>query len=138
MLGNKDVRITDATIELSKPVFGKADRLKRYRFRSPVLLFNQDNFHRYQHMSGSERRDELDRLLIAHILVALRGMGVEFAGRLYAGFTEGRALSSPYKGNNLLGIKGEFVSNACLPEAFAVGHAVSHGFGWITQSNVVP
>jgi hypothetical protein len=36
-----------------------------------------------------------------------------------------------YKGQNLLSIMGEFACNALLPNDFAFGHAVNHGYGWI-------
>ncbi len=35
----------------------------------------------------------------------------------------------------MLGIQGDFVSNALLPSGLSIGHAVSHGYGWIEQKN---
>jgi len=61
----------------------------------------------------------------------MRGLMVDFNVQLYAAFTEMEISLCYYKKQPMLGIKGCFVTNASLPNGFAIGHAVSHGYGWI-------
>jgi hypothetical protein len=130
-LGEQRVAVTDAHISCRNAELGVSPRLLHYRLLSPVLLFNQDNFRRFQDLQGAERQQEQDRLLTAQLLTALRGLGVEFPQHLYATLTDVHPRKVRYKQHDLLGCAGRFACNALLPPGFAFGHAVSHGFGWI-------
>jgi len=131
-LDGKAVQVTEATIHDQKVGFGVSDRLLRYALRSPVLLFNQRNYRRYKELAGWGQEKERNRLLVAQILVSLRGMGVEFPERLYAAFVSARPGICHFKGQDLVGLRGAFVINAILPDGFSFGHAVSHGYGWLS------
>lgn len=132
-LGEEAAPIIDVALMNRRVEFAVAPRLCRYRLQSPTLLFNQDNYQRYQLCcSESEQHYERDRLLVAQLLGALRGLEVEFPDRLYAAFTEQKAVKVTYKQQHLIGITGELATNAVLPSGFAFGHGTSHGFGWIT------
>lgn len=132
-LGEDPVGIEDAALTLRQGQFAVSERLEPYRFHTPALLFNQHNYHRYQPMSADQQRLERDRLLVSNLLIALRGLGINFPERLYATFTQVQSQPCQYKGQPLLGLTGEFVCNAHLPDGLALGHAVSHGFGWLSR-----
>jgi len=134
VLGTKKGCISDALIKFKAAAFGVADRLNHYKLRSPLLLFNQNNYKAYKKMSPQERRDECDRLLVAQILTALRGLHVDFDARLYASFISTRTVPCRYKEQDLIGLTGRFATNAILADGFAIGHAVSHGYGWIQRN----
>ncbi|MEN8221182.1 MAG: CRISPR-associated endonuclease Cas6 [Pseudomonadota bacterium] len=86
------------------------------------------------HLSDVTRQYERDRLLVAQLLTAMRGLNVNFGMQLYAAFTHIETIQCRYKNQTMLGIKGDFVSNALLPSGLAIGHAVSHGYGWMILS----
>lgn len=130
-LGEENVTVGDAALTMHHGQFGVSERLLRYRFVTPALLLKSENYRRYQGMDGAGQQVERDRLLVAALLTALRGLDVNFPERLYAGFTQIKTRICRYKGQDLLGISGEFVGNAVIPDGLAVGHAVSHGFGWM-------
>lgn len=132
-LGNDAVGIDDAALTLQQGQFAVSERLERYRFHTPALLFNQDNYRRYQAMSHEQQRLERDRLLVSNLLVALRGLGISFPGHLYATFTQVQSHLCHYKGQPLLGLTGALVCNAHLADGLALGHAVSHGYGWLIR-----
>lgn len=129
----KPVSIVDATIFISEAEFGLSHKLERYTFATPLLPFSQTTYPRYRQMNHAAKSSERDRLLVAQLLTALRGLRVEFPERLYAAFHDVSMVRCHYKDQNLLGIRGNFVSNAFLPTGFAIGHAVSHGFGRIVS-----
>jgi len=134
-LGNDPARVKHAELRSGRGEVGAADELHTYRLISPVLILNQKNYRHYRELgsAGDEagQRRERDRLLVAQLLVALREMGARFDRRLYATFTRIRPRSCRLKEQELLGFSGEFVANVLLPDEFAIGHAVSHGYGWI-------
>jgi hypothetical protein len=134
-IGKDEVCVSDAIISSQDAHFGMSESLRRYVFSSPVLLFKQKNYKKYKQLeSEAARKVERDRLLMAQLLTAMRGVGVHFDVQLYAAFTEVTICRCYYKSQNMMGIQGSFATNAVLPNGFAVGHAVSHGYGWIVQS----
>lgn len=130
-INSEIVNASDVFLNPATSEFGVSERLFHYRLTAPVLLFNQKNYANYKSMKFMDRLYEEDRLLQAQILTALRGLNVDFTERLYATFTEKKTVICQYKGQQLTGILGRFATNAVLPDDFAVGHAVSHGYGWI-------
>ena len=82
-------------------------------------------------MNPAQQVAERDRLAVAGLLIALRGFGVDFPGRLYAAFELHGARTCHYKGVDLLGFRGRLLANVDLPDGFALGRAVSHGYGWL-------
>lgn len=130
-LNGINLSVTKANLTTESAVFGVSKNLVHYRLETPTLLFNRNNYKAYKSMSFKERIYETDRLLQAQVLIALRGLDILFPERLYATFTQLKTMSCQYKGQRLLGIGGRFATNAFLPENFAIGHAVSHGYGWI-------
>ena len=137
-LGDHSVRVSDAVISCHSAEFAHSQRLEYYHLRSPLLLFNQENYRRYQDLPSNARQHELDRLLVAQLLTALRGLNVEFKQRLYAGFIDPHPRKCRFKQQDMLGFTGQFVCNAILPGSFAFGHAVSHGYGWTTPTQSTP
>ncbi len=130
-LGEENVTVGDAALTMRQESFGVSERLLNYRLVTPALLLKSENYRRYQDLDEAGQRVERDRLLVSNILMALRGLDVKFPEQLYAVFTKIKSVTCHYKEQDLLGISGEFFSNALLPDGLAVGHAVSHGFGWM-------
>jgi hypothetical protein len=137
-LGSQQVTVLDATVTLTQHDLVPAQRLLRYRFRAPWLPFNQDNYDSYQQRRPAEQAAERDRLAVAGILMALRGLDVEFPGRLYAAFHLDKARPCRYKDLQMLGFVGTLVANVELPDGFAIGRAVSHGYGWLVREHTTP
>jgi hypothetical protein len=131
-IGKDEVQVTDAIMSTQYAQFGISDHLVHYHFMNPVLLFKQENYKKYKQLDSKiAQHYERDRLLVAQLLSAMRGLEVNFEVQLYAAFTHIETCQCRYKGQTMLGIQGDFVSNALLPSGLAIGHAVSHGHGWI-------
>ena len=130
-LGEESVVVSDAALTLRHEPFGVSEQLLHYGLVTPVLLLRSENYRRYQGLDAKGQQAERDRLLVSNLLAAMRGLDVHFPAQLYAAFSQPRLRTCHYKNQELIGIGGDLVSNAVLPDGFAVGHAVSHGFGWI-------
>lgn len=132
-LGNKCFSISDVQLNLLTHTISISSRLNRYFFRSPWLPFNQTNYSRYQSLPQKEQQTERDRLAVANILSALKGLDIFLQERLYAGFIFKKSRICHYKEASLLGFQGTLLTNIDLPSGFAIGKAVSHGYGWLER-----
>jgi hypothetical protein len=133
-IGDRCMTVRDVVYSFRRHEIQSSPRLLRYTFVSPWLPFSQDNYQRYRGMVWADQVAERDRLAVAGLLVGLRGFGVEFSDRLYAAFELRRMKRCEYKGVELLGFLGRLLTNVDLPDGFALGRAVSHGFGWIVRA----
>jgi hypothetical protein len=134
-LAGLTVRVQDAVCEFRQHQIRPTARLQRYRMVAPWLPFSQENYERYRTMTFAEQAAERDRLAVAGLLIALRGFGVEFPERLYAAFEVRSSKPCPYKGVRLLGFRGQLLANVDLPDGFAFGRAISHGYGWLCRDH---
>lgn len=130
-LGDRLMAVREAHAQFSRHTIRILPRLRRYHFRSPWLPLNQENYERYQAMSRPERAAELDRIAVGNILSALKGLNIRIQEQVYAAFMPRRRLSCRYKDQALAGFLGTFMTNVDLPNDFALGKAVSHGYGWL-------
>ena len=105
-LEDQRVTVRDAICNFRRHEIRPALQLRRYRFAAPWLPLSQENYQRYQDLEPADRRTELDRLAVAGTLIGLRGFGVKFADRLYAGFEMRSIRPCRYKDVNMLGFNG--------------------------------
>lgn len=132
-LGSVTTSISDVEMRFATQEVGVAERLLRYHFASPWLSFSQDNYEIYRSMSRTQQADERDRIAVGNLLTALRGLKVEFPGRLYATVQIHRAVPCKYKDQMFVGFLGTLLTNADIPNDIAIGRAVSHGYGWLRR-----
>jgi hypothetical protein len=132
-IGEQALTVRDAVCQFRRHEIQPSPCLLRYSLVTPWLPFSQENYQRYQAMRSAEQVAERDRLAVAGLLIALRGYGVEFPGRLYAAFEMRSAEPCRYKGVSLLGFRGRLLANVDLPDGFAFGRAASHGYGWLCR-----
>lgn len=137
MLGKVKTHISEVEISFSMEEISFSERLLRYHFVSPWLPLNRQNYEAYMGMSKAEQALERDRLAVANLLMALRGLKIEAKERVYASFQLRRVVSCRYKEQNLVGFLGTLLTNLDLPDDIAIGKAVSHGFGWLKRSNMI-
>jgi hypothetical protein len=134
-LGDRCVVVAEAKITFTRSSIGISPRLMRYRFVSPWLPFNQENFEKYNCISRDQQRYELDRIAVGNILSALKGLDIFIGSTVYAAIMPGKHRWCKHKNNQLAGFGGTLITNVTLPNDFAIGKAVSHGYGWIRREN---
>jgi hypothetical protein len=132
-VGPHRLTLRDVVCRFRRHTIRPTPNLLRFTLMAPWLPFSQENYQRYQSLGPAEQAAERDRLAVAGLLIALRGFGVEFPGRLFAAFEVHSAPWCPYKGIRLLGFRGTLLANVDLPDGFAFGRATSHGFGWLCR-----
>ena len=134
-VGERPLHVRDAVCDFRRHSISLTDHLVRYRFAAPWLPLNQELFQRYRDFTPGAQIRERDRLAVAGLLIGLRGFGVEIQGRIFAAFEMESSRPCPYKGVQLLGFRGRLLTNLDLPDGFALGRSVSHGYGWIERDD---
>lgn len=103
-----------------------------YRFATPYLGLNQENYAQYRTAPALQRKALVERVLVGNILSFWKGIGYYEEQRVFvtAELRETRAL---LKGVEMQAFTGKFVSNALLPCGIGLGKSVARGFGVIER-----
>lgn len=133
-LGNKKTVIEGIETAFSMEKIDIVNKLIRYRFITPWLSLNQEIFQLYKDMDKVKQAYERDRLAVANLLMALRGLRVQATEQIYAAFQLRRVVSCKYKDQTFMGFLGTLSTNIDMPDDIAIGKAVSHGYGWLKRN----
>lgn len=123
-------------IKSHKVDIGVNGQLYTYRFANPWFALNQANFQRYKKAAPDEQQQLLQRLLTGHILAFYKGIGHWEKHNIATTFTELQPLTAQFKNQPMLMFKGQFVTNARLPEYIGLGKSVARGFGTICKPDL--
>ena len=106
----------------------------QYRFTSPWLALNEENYRKWRGMyDWRERKNLLNRILIGNLLSMAKGLGVVIDERLTV-HTMLEQVPVRFKGVELTGFTGSFVVNLQMPEYIGIGKGVSQGFGTVRRA----
>lgn len=120
-------------IRLETRMIGDSGKRRRFRFLTPWLALNQDNYKKYMSLSEEDEQTRmLERILIGNILSLCKGFGVNLEQRIKV-LTNLRQISARYKGEPMIGFLGEFEANVMLPKLCGIGKGVSRGMGTFTD-----
>lgn len=133
VLGGRRYRITQKIL-YEQEVKPKPARVKQYKFITPWLALNPENYRKYKEIRDwKEKKNLLNRILVGNILAMCKSFGIVVRKRLHA-----HSLLEPekvrYKGVEVLGFTGEFRVNFAIPELFGLGKGVSQGFGVVMNA----
>lgn len=95
------------------------------------LALNERHYHNWQQLPDlAARSQELERLLVAHILTFCRAVNWRLPERLDVSLQDIHAVRrTRFLGVNLMAFDVHFRCNLRLPFAIGLGKGVSHGFG---------
>ena len=132
-LGNELLPVLESRFELREESLAVCESPIRYRFLTPWLALNQENFRAYLRSSSPEFRSrKLSRILVGNCLSLGKSLGVRFEERIQADVQDLRSISTSLKGKAMMGFIGRFDVNLRLPELVGLGKSVSRGFGAIS------
>ena len=136
--GDEQLQILEAQFETrSEQLAVPADPLE-YRFVTPWLGLNQENFGVYTKTRNAHRRkDELSRILVGNCLGLAKSLGIRFTDRIAADCSRLTSIKTTLKGQGMIGFVGRFTLNLTLPDHLGLGKSVSRGFGTIERTNEV-
>jgi hypothetical protein len=126
------IDIHERMIEVKEVQMGEDGTFYVYRFTSPWLPLNQDNFRVYKELHSSEdKQKKLDGILINNIIGFCKFAGFDVKETLVvkSRFIE---MEANLKGITHLAFKGEFMVNFLLPGFLGLGKSSSRGYGNIS------
>jgi hypothetical protein len=125
--------INSKEIEVKEVEIGENGKIYVYKFVTPWIALNQENFKAYLSLeTEKQRKDKLHSILINNIIAFCKFAGYTIKKRLVV---KSSFITEPVnlKGKTLLGIKGEFMVNFLLPDLLGIGKSPSRGYGNIIK-----
>ena len=107
-------------------------RLHRYRLAGPCIALNQRNYARYRELPEAEHPAFLQKMITNHLVAVLRSLEADLSQTVMAD-AQLQPVPVMYKGQRMLGFRGQITTNAWLPEAIGIGKSVSRGFGTLIR-----
>lgn len=130
---NKKYKITEKIIHEMEFDIKPSSEEKHYKFITPWLGLNQNNYQKYINTkSWKDKKEILNKVLVGNILSMSKGLGIIVNKRLYAK-THFEEKIVEYKGVKMNAFKGEFKIHYDIPDYFGLGKGVSQGFGCVKQ-----
>jgi len=102
-----------------------------YRFATPWLALNSENYAKYKSLDARLRPGFLEGILAANVLSLLKGVGMRASFRVMARLGQHRPTSVICNANRFMGLWGSFALNVTLPDHVGLGKSVAKGFGAI-------
>jgi hypothetical protein len=130
-IGGRTYPLMQKNLDYYQAAAGLINELHSYQFETLWMALNQENHKRYGLLkSHAEKQSLLNALLKNNLLSFFKGINIWLEAPLMAKgiFTEH---TTQFKNQSMLGFKGEFVTNALLPDYIGLGKAVSRGFGTV-------
>lgn len=131
MLNGEALEVIDSHRTTDRITFGPTSQLVDYRFLTPWLALNEENYVVFKHSDDAARRIELlNRILIGNILSLCKATEFEVEERLHAIVRMERTQEVVIKQEiGLVGIVGAFSVNFLLPPLWGIGKQSARGFG---------
>ena len=130
---DKEYKITEKLIHEKEFDIKPSSEEKHYKFITPWLGLNQNNYKRYINTKDwKEKKDILNKVLVGNLLSMSKGLGIIVNKRLYAK-THFEEKIVEYKGVKMNAFMGEFKVHYSLPDYIGLGKGVSQGFGCVKE-----
>ncbi len=130
---DKEYKITEKIIHEKEFDIKPSSDEKHYKFLTPWLGLNQNNYQKYISCdSWKDKKEILNRVLVGNLLSMSKGLGIIVNKRLYAK-THFEEKIVEYKGVKMNAFTGEFKVHYDIPDYFGLGKGVSQGFGCVKQ-----
>jgi hypothetical protein len=128
-LGQKVYQIYEKSVTVEEQDFGLSEKFHLYRFVTPWIALNQQNYLRYLDSDRNGRTELLRKTLTSNLLSASKGLDYHVPERIKLDIRNISACQCDLKGVPMIGFTGEFLVNFDIPDLLGLGKSVSRGFG---------
>jgi len=106
-----------------------------YRFLTPWLALNEENYTRYKPLVPAKQKNLLRRILVGNVLSMSKGLGYVVTQEIKVSKLDIYPVKTPVrlKGVEMTGFNGTFSVNFEMPDYIGLGKSVSRGFGTIRR-----
>ncbi|OGG55605.1 MAG: hypothetical protein A3F84_29335 [Candidatus Handelsmanbacteria bacterium RIFCSPLOWO2_12_FULL_64_10] len=132
-LNGETVEVLDTHRHTEVVAFGPVEGDIEYRFLTPWLALNEENYQTYKQMRLKTQRSELlNRVLVGNLLSLCKSLDIEVTDRLRAEVSvDGTEEVKIKQDVSLLGVRGTFRVNFTIPEMWGIGKQSARGFGTV-------
>lgn len=127
-------QVSNKHIQAQKHLLQVDDTLHTYHFQTLWMALNQKNYQQYAQTDSKQRTEQLKKIAIGNILSFYRGVDFYLKPEqkilIQVKVAEKNA---QFKNQKMICFKGQFTSNALLPDYIGLGKSVSRGFGTILR-----
>ena len=128
-------KIPVQNIQISRTTFTQKYGLFGYRFVSPWIALNKQNYEKFKTLHGEQRKVELERILVGNILSLYKGLGIRLENRIEAKIQKQFIKKITAHSNPFVGFYPHFVSTTNIPDNLGLGKSVSKGYGAIVNND---
>lgn len=133
---NKNIPVLEKSIKISEHKIGVSDKIIQYKFLTPWMALNQQNYQLYKNLSLRKRLKKLDRILWGNLKTVSHAFNywipdpdkISIEGDFKPNINK-------FKGNTMITFTGEFKTNFYLPDYLGIGKQVARGFGTVVKIN---
>lgn len=129
----QDGKINLFNVDLTTITFEIKEEYTVYRFVSPWLALNENNYEKFKALEKNTRKEFLEKILAANVLSALKGLGLRVKFQINAQINKFKPIQTEVHKNKFVGFYCEFALNVALPKFLGLGKSVSKGFGVIER-----
>lgn len=126
--------IHSKALKLDQEDFGETDLPFEYKFVTPWLALNEENFAKYKEArSFQNRKWLLENILTANLISIAKSLGYTVQKNIHASFSTLKPIDVNIKDTRFAGFFGSFSVNFNIPSFWGVGKSVAKGFGTIIK-----
>ena len=131
-IGDQELKVLESQFQWVAEAIIISPQPNKYRFATPWLALNQQNFREYTQLRTTEAQcDKLNRTLVGNTLSLCKSIGIFLQERLIADCSKLTTIRTTLKGQPMVGFVGDFSLNLQIPDLLGLGKSVSRGFGTI-------
>lgn len=123
-------------IDFRQAEIGIPNNLYVYRFQTLWMALNEENYRLYSRYEKERQKEQLEGILKRNLSNTLKALGFPITQEtpaILARLNTYREDHTRFKGNSMLGFRGEFITNVLLPDNVGLGKSVARGFGAIKK-----
>jgi len=135
----KELKLDDRTYTLNQKniksldlSLGLIEDLISYKFLSPWMALNQKNHTAYLTMDTVQQAELLKRILTSNMLSYMKAFGCLVESKVLVQHSL-NTITTQFKNQTMVAFKGQFTTNALLPDFIGLGKSVARGYGAIKK-----
>ncbi|MGI6776502.1 MAG: CRISPR-associated endonuclease Cas6 [Acetivibrionales bacterium] len=129
-LKNRALKLLEKGYYVKKEYFGIIKEMKKYRFITPWMALNQENYRKYIEHDSIRKAEMLKSILTGNILSMSKYLNYDVQEKIVV-LLNVRPVNVNFKNNRMFAFKGEFLVNFKIPDLLGIGKSVSRGFGTV-------
>ena len=128
-IADKEIRIKNLTIELSKEEIGISSKKSIYKFITPWVPLNSRTFQEYRQSSREEQAQIMHDELRDQLTLLLSNCNYRNTSRLRVNILKLHRREANIKDTYMRGYVGDWESNIILPNLLSIGKGSARGYG---------